>query len=104
MSSMLSLHNIQSRLLGRKRSLNYPGLLHRLVGLGQPEYLLISFCLVGHEVTSRTFETAYNQGTVALDAFSVAMGRQAVSADVLLEGQCRQDHTTSWGYCLTRDR
>lgn len=41
---------------------------------------------LAHDVNSSTFETSYNQGIVALDAMGIAMGREMLSTDILLEG------------------
>lgn len=43
---------------------------------------------LGHEARSRTFETNYNQGLVAFDAMSIAMGRKPLTAAALLEDEC----------------
>lgn len=40
---------------------------------------------LGHAPESRTFETSYNEGTVALDLFAVSMGREITAPEDLLE-------------------
>ena len=42
---------------------------------------------LAHEPDSTTFEAAYNKGIVAMDAFSVAMGRTPLASKEFLEGK-----------------
>lgn len=42
---------------------------------------------LGHEKDSGTFETSYDQGVLAMDAFAIAMGRKPDIQGTLIEGE-----------------
>lgn len=42
--------------------------------------------MLGHTMIGNTFETSYDEGTIAMDVMNLAMGRQLQRAGELLEG------------------
>ncbi|EGP86319.1 uncharacterized protein MYCGRDRAFT_109711 [Zymoseptoria tritici IPO323] len=44
--------------------------------------------LLGHEMQSRTFETSYDQASVAVDVTSIAMGRDRATVEELIDSVC----------------